>query len=395
MGPLALMAKQAGHTVFGSDQKAGPIVPELEKEGIEFEIGAQDGTFLKKHDIDWFVYTSALPENHPELVFARENGLKCSKRDEFIEFLVKELNLKMVAVAGTHGKTTTTSMIIWGAKQLGLPAAYLVGTTLGFAESGSFNSGDKFFIYEADEYDRNFLAFHPWLSLITFVSYDHPDIYKTEADYIAAFETFKSQSEMVIAGGEVDDRISLAGLARREDATTALKALKIMCESLGVKKNESEIISALNSFPGVGRRFERIFDGVYTDYAHHPEEIAATIEIAREEAKNLGKKGVVVVYEPHQNTRQHEVKAGYKTAFDGADKVFWLPTYLTREDESLKILTPADFIADLANKSVAESAEMDEELGKKLKKYVADGYLVLLMTAGPADAWLRSLFGVL
>jgi UDP-N-acetylmuramate--alanine ligase len=200
---------------------------------------------------------------------------------------------------------------------------------------------------------------------------------------------------MVIAGGEVDDRISLAGLARREDATTALKALKIMCESLGVKKNESEIISALNSFPGVGRRFERIFDGVYTDYAHHPEEIVATIEIAREEVKNLGKKGVVVVYEPHQNTRQHEVKAGYKTAFDGADKVFWLPTYLTREDESLKILTPEDFIADLANKSVAESAEMDEELGKKLKKYVADGYLVLLMTAGPADAWLRSLFGVL
>jgi UDP-N-acetylmuramate--alanine ligase len=392
MGPLALMAKQAGHTVFGSDQKAGPIVPELEKEGIEFEIGAQDGTFLKKHDIDWFVYTSALPENHPELVFARENGLKCTKRDEFIEFLVKELNLRMVAVAGTHGKTTTTSMIIWGAKQLGLPAAYLVGTTLGFAESGSFTAGDKFFVYEADEYDRNFLAFHPWLSLITTVSYDHPDIYPTREDYVSAFKTFESQSESVISGGEVDSRLSLAGPARREDATTALKALQKMCESLGVKKDESEIISALNSFPGVGRRFERIFDGVYTDYAHHPEEIATTIEIAREEAKNLGKKGVVVVYEPHQNTRQHEVKAGYKTAFTGADKVFWLPTYLTREDKSLKILTPEDFIEDLADPSLAEPAKIGAELEKRLKDYVEKGFLIILMTAGPADAWLRSIF---
>lgn len=391
MGPLALMAKQAGHTVSGSDRSAGPIVPELEKENIEFEIGNQDGSFLEKHDVDWFVYTSALPEGHPELKMAREKGLKCTKRDEFIDFLVKELDLKMVAVAGTHGKTTTTSMIIWACKELGIPAAYLVGTTLGFAESGKYEKGDKFFIYEADEYDRNFLKFHPWLSCITFVSYDHPDIYKTEEEYKEAFKQFESQSENIIRGGEEDSHISLAGAARREDATTALKAIREMAKIENKELEDEEIIEVLNKFPGVGRRFERIADGVYTDYAHHPEEIEATIEIANEESERLGKKGVVAIYEPHQNTRQHEVKDGYKNVFEKAKKVFWLPTYLTREDTSLAVLTPEDFIKDLVDPGIAEAAEPNEDLEKRLKNLVKDGYLILLMTAGPADSWLRKI----
>ncbi len=298
----------------------------------------------------------------------------------------------MVAIAGTHGKTTTTSMVIWAAKKLGLYASYLVGTTLGFAESGRYEKGDKFFIYEADEYDRNFLKFHPWLSLITFVSYDHPDIYPTEADYKEAFKTFESQSENIIRGGEIDPRISLAGAARREDATTAIKAVKMMAESEGEAIKDEDIIEVLNLFPGVGRRFEKISEGVYSDYAHHPEEIEATIEIANEESKNTGKKGVVVLYEPHQNTRQHEVKDGYKSAFSGAKKVFWLPTYLTREDKSLKVLTPADFIAGLEDPGIAESAELNDELAQRIKNLRDEGYLILLMTAGPADAWLRQIF---
>lgn len=391
MGPLALMAKQAGHTVFGSDQNAGPIVPELEKEKIEFEIGTQDGSFLEKHDVDWFVYTSALPENHPELKIAREKGLKCTKRDEFIDFLVKELGLKMVAVAGTHGKTTTTSMIIWLCKELKIPAAYLVGTTLGFAESGKYEKGDKFFIYEADEYDRNFLKFHPWLSCITFVSYDHPDIYKTEDEYKEAFKQFEAQSEKIIRGGEENPYVKLAGKARREDATTAIKALKEMVIEADILKTEEQMVNFVNKFPGVGRRFEKISDGVYSDYAHHPEEIEATLEIANEESKLQKKRGVVAIYEPHQNTRQHEVKAGYKSAFNGAKKVFWLPTYLTREDPSLAVLTPDDFIKDLDDPGIAEAAEMNDDLAKRLRNLRDEGYLILLMTAGPADAWLRKI----
>ena len=156
--------------------------------------------------------------------------------------------------------------------------------------------------------------------------------------------------------------------------------------------DEELIIEILDKFPGVGRRYERIADGVYTDYGHHPEEIAATIDMALEDAKINGFKGVVALYEPHQNTRQHEVKDGYPDAFVGADKLFWLPTYLTREDPSLSILTPADFIADLSNKEIAEPAEPNDELADKIRKFHDDGYLILLMTAGPADAWYRKVF---
>ena len=393
MGPLALMAKAAGFTVWGSDLAKGAIYDELIKAGIEVYIGEQDGEFLREKledGVDWFVYTSALPDSHPELILAREAGIRCTKRDDFTAFLVNELGLKMMAVAGTHGKTTTTAMIVWAALKLGLPVAYIVGTTLGFAPSGSYKMGDEYFIYEADEYDRNFLKYHPWLAVIPAVSYDHPDIYPTEEDYETAFLQFKTQSEKVVEKSSFDENeFKLAGEVRRKDAALAAEAILAMTPEI----KRGEIVEILSKFPGVGRRFEKISDGVYTDYAHHPEEIAATMGIVKDEKRLHGKKGIVAIYQPHQNTRQHEVRDGYFDAFLGADKVYWLPTYLTRENPDLPVLSPEELIDGLANKDVAEAAELDDGLAEKLRKYVADGYLVILMTAGPADGWLREKFG--
>ncbi|MBR3172684.1 hypothetical protein IKF21_02105 [Candidatus Saccharibacteria bacterium] len=391
MGPLALMAKAAGFEICGSDLEAGAIYDELIKAGIEVEIGEQNGEFLQKkltEGIDWFVHTSALPETHAELQLARKSGVKVTKRDDLTAFLISELGLKMVAVAGTHGKTTTTAMIVWASLKLGLPVAYIVGTTLGFAPSGAYHKNDKYFIYEADEYDRNFLKFHPWLAVIPYVSYDHPDIYPTRQEYEAAFEQFKKQSEQILTASDGNKKIKLAGAARRADAELAMRAIKKMAP----ETDENQIIDVLNEFPGVGRRFEKIKEGVYTDYAHHPEEIVATVEMAREEAKLIGREGVVIVYQPHQNTRQHEVREGYVDAFKDADKLFWLPTYLTREDPNLPVLTPAELIAGLNNKQIAETAELSDELKQKLKEYLDNNYLIILMTAGPADKWFRDNF---
>ncbi len=421
------MAHSAGLGVCGSDLAEGAVSRELASAGIEFETGKQDGSYLRKcfngGKVDWFVHTSALPKDHPELVLAKKLGLRISKRDELIAYLVEKLGLKMVAVAGTHGKTTTTSMIVWTALNLGLPISYLVGTTLPFAEAGKYDANSDFLIYEADEYDRNFLHFFPWLSVITTVSYDHPDIYPTKLDYLQAFAKFEGQSEQVIHGREFEGdavsfnedtldfagKFSLAGKARRYDANLAMQAIFEMIEEVDMQTAEKNLIAGgkdyagrvidedliieiLNDFPGVGRRFERITDGVYSDYGHHPEEIAATIEMALEEAKRLGKSGVIAIYEPHQNTRQHEVFDGYKDAFLGIEKLFWLPTYLTREDKSLKILTPSDFIASLENSEAGEPAEMDDALAKKIHELRNEDKLILLMTAGPADAWLRRNF---
>jgi UDP-N-acetylmuramate--alanine ligase len=395
MGPLALMAKNAGLLVCGSDLNEGAIFPELEKSGIEVKIGEQDGKFLQEkldEGVDWFVYTSALPEDHPELLLAKKAGIKCTKRDDLTAFLVEKLGLKMVAVAGTHGKTTTTSMIVWAALELGLPVSYIVGTTLGFAPSGAYHNSDKYFIYEADEYDRNFLKFHPWLALITCVTYDHADIYKTPEDYKQAFLRFEAQSEKSVKSAGIHDEYlfdKIVGEVRRKDANLALAAISAICEDLKTQgqnaPSRAEIIEVLNDFPGVGRRFERLSDGVYTDYAHHPEEIEATINVAQEEAKIRGKNGVVVLYQPHQNIRQYEVRADYKKAFSGADRVLWLPTYLTREDPNLPILTPEDLMEGI---ECAEAVELDENLVQKIQDYLKRNYLVVLMTAGPADDWL-------
>ncbi|MBQ7040593.1 hypothetical protein IJN73_00805 [Candidatus Saccharibacteria bacterium] len=407
MGPLALMAKRAGFTVFGSDLSEGAVAPELYAEGIEFKIGEQDGKFLRKcfeeSGIDWFVHTSAMGPDSPEVREAVDLGIRVSKRDELIAYLVEKLGLKMVAVAGTHGKTTTTAMITWASLELGLPISYSVGSTLPFAEAGSYSPDSKFLIYEADEYDRNFLRFYPWLSVITTISYDHPDIYPTREDYEAAFYKFMSQSERVIwrevepgdpVAGEFElprgaEGLNLAGEKRREDAELALMAVMAMCDEVDLEVSTAEVVEILNRFPGVGRRFERIAPGVYSDYGHHPEEIAATIEMAREEAKRLGRSGVVVVYEPHQNVRQHEVLNEYRKSFEGASHIFWLPTYLTREDPKLKVLQPVEFIARLNNSRDAEEAEISDEFYQKLNQYLKDNYLLLFMSAGPLDAWVR------
>ncbi len=401
MGPLALMAKAAGFNVCGSDKMAGAILPELEKAGIEVKIGEQDGKFLKTKldNLDWFCYTSALPADHPELMIAKTAEVKCTKRDDLTAFLVSELKLKMVAVAGTHGKTTTTSMIIWAGLKLGLPISYLAGTTLGFATSGVYHMSDKYFIYEADEYDRNFLKYNPWLAVLPYVSYDHPDIYQTQEDYDRAFDQFREQSEKIIELSKNGikwentrepefraEDFDLAGEVRRKDASLAANVIAEILYDYGKNVDRQELIGVLNDFPGVGRRFEKLADGIYTDYAHHPEEIKATIEIATEEAKKNGLKGVVVIYQPHQNSRQHKIRSEYVDAFDGASKVFWLPTYLVREDPSLPILTPEELSVGIEN---VEFLKLNVELKEKIVELKNAGYLVILMTAGPADEWLR------
>ena len=193
IGPLAEIAAGAGYNVFGSDAISGLTTEKLEARGVEMEIGPQTGKFLQQtydeHGIDWFVYTSALPQNHPELVLANKLGIKVSKRDELLNKIIEEKNLKLIAAAGTHGKTSTTGMFVWALKQLGVPVSWSVGTTLSFGESGFFDTDSQLFIYEADEFDRNFLHFSPFVSLITSLDYDHTDIYKTQADYFEAFTT--------------------------------------------------------------------------------------------------------------------------------------------------------------------------------------------------------------
>jgi UDP-N-acetylmuramate--alanine ligase len=205
IGPLALIAKQAGYEVSGSDKQDSQYIEYLRKHGINsIDIGQSREVIQKvhdKHSIDWVVYTSALTLENPdapELAYAKEMGIRTSKRDELLNQIIQEKGLKLIAVAGTHGKTTTTAMVVWLFKQLGLPISYSVGAKIGFGEMGEFDSKSEYFVYECDEFDRNFLAFEPHLSLITGVTWDHHEIFPTREDYQQAFKEFIEQSQQTL-----------------------------------------------------------------------------------------------------------------------------------------------------------------------------------------------------
>lgn len=173
IGPLAEIALSAGYTVTGSDPVESSITAQLKQAGVTISTD-QSGEFLtdchQRAAVDWFVYTSAMPSDHPELERARNLGIAhIVKRSEFINFILSEKQLDMIAIAGTHGKTTTTAMLVWVFQQLNIPLSYSIGTTINYGLSGQYTPGSKYFIYECDEFDRNFLEFIPDLSLITSV----------------------------------------------------------------------------------------------------------------------------------------------------------------------------------------------------------------------------------
>lgn len=401
LGPLAEIALDAGYTVTGSDPSQSLMTTQLKQAGVTVSTDQSGGFLATRHEqvaIDWFVYSSALPSDHAEIIQARNLGIPhIVKRGEFINFILSENQLNMIAVAGTHGKTTTTAMLVWAFQQLNVPVSYSIGTTISYGPSGKYIPGSRYFIYECDEFDRNFLEFKPALSLMTSIDYDHPDIYPTVGDYQRAFTQFMGQSQQVIGWshdmrGEIvapDDAwllqdtevlsLTLAGAHNRANATLAAKTIEYL--NLG---DGAVVTAALQSFPGSDRRFEKLADNLYSDYGHHPSEIAVMMQLARELSDH-----VVLVYQPHQNTRQHKIRGDYMTCMELAEQIYWLPTYLTREDPALPTLQPEELTTDLINRDSVIYADLNDELWQYIQDERAKGKLVLCMGAGTIDGWLR------
>lgn len=405
LGPLAEIAHDAGFAVSGSDVAASSMTEQLISRGISVSIGQDGSQIAAAHassPVDWLVYSSALPTTHPELTFAEEHGIKATKRDELLAEIIRERNLKLIAVAGTHGKTTTTGMLVWAFTQLGQPLSYSIGTTLAFAPSGKYDKMGQYFVYECDEYDRNFLRFNPFISIITALDYDHPDTYPTPSDYSAAFATFIKQSASTLiwqkdlqtlatadAGNSTKvfdsshEDLSIFTLAGEHVKQNAFLVYQVL-QRLLPEIDKMEIISVLNAFPGTARRFEKLADNLYSDYGHHPAEIAATLELARELSDH-----VVLVYQPHQNIRQHELRNQYTNQFELAEEIYWLPTYLSREDPALPVLTPDELTGNIINQDSLRLAQLDDDLWNVVNTARAANKLVIFMGAGDIDSWVR------
>lgn len=399
LGPLAEIAHDAGFTVSGSDTNSSLMTTQLKEKSIKVVLEQNKKSIEAIHEkqpIDWFVYTAALPETHPELTFARDSRIKISKRDEFLAFLLKQKNLPMLAIAGTHGKTTTTAMLVWIFTELNIPISYSIGSQINFGPSGKYTPNSRFFVYECDEFDRNFLNFYPEYSIITSYDYDHPDVYKTQRDYQDAFQQFTRQSRHTLAyEGDAREIGHIPHLSIVHPARTSTALIKLAGEHnrrnglLAVKSlleldiaDEKTLLEHIASFPGTRRRFEKLGNGLFTDYAHHPVEIAATLQLARELSPH-----VTIVYQPHQNMRQHDIMREYRNCFKGADKVYWLPTYLSREDPRKKTLS-AEELASIIEDTPTEVCSMDDSLWNTIEDSRKHG-IVVVMGAGDIDQWIR------
>lgn len=416
IGPLAQIALQAGYDVSGSDQQDSQYIDYLKKHGVnDIHIGQSRGSIADVHSakpIEWLVHSSSISKDHPELQFAKEQGIHTTKRDALINLILTDKNLKLIAIAGTHGKTTTTAMVIWLFKQLGIPVSYSVGAKLSFGDMGQYQDGSEYFVYEADEFDRNFLAFEPHISLITGVSWDHHEIFPTREDYQQAFKEFIDQSNETLiwmedaeylkcgplskpeckvldSNNQDINRISLKGKYNRLDAWLALQAIHEI-----KNKPTEELITLISNFPGLSRRMEEIIPNLYSDYAHTPEKIRGAMSVALEMAEDSGL-NLVVVYEPLTNRRQHYMKDDYKDVFNGASKLYWIPSYLAREDPKQPVISPAEMIEHLSDSSFAEPFERDEKLKSVINKHLENGDLVVCMAGGGGnslDDWLRAQF---
>lgn len=413
IGPLALIAKQAGFSVSGSDKQDSQYIQYLIRQGItDIHIGQSEKQIAQVHSerpIDWYVYSSAVSieqPDAPELEFCRKNQIKATKRDELLNSIIQEKNLKLLAIAGTHGKTTTTAMAVWLFKQLDIPISYSVGAKISFGEMGQYVEDSEYFVYECDEFDRNFLAFHPYMSLITGIDYDHHEIFPTRDDYKDAFKQFLSQSqwnvvwhsdvgssglvtnEQYIVLDDNDQKLNaltMPGLVNRRDAWQVVMAVHRLTD-----KPVDELITHMNRFPGLSRRFEKIAGQLYSDYAHTIPKIAGCLQQARELSDN-----VVVVYEPLTNRRQEYIKDDYKNLFDGVKKLYWVPSYLAREDPEQHTFTPAELIEYMENKEIAQPADFDDELIHSIKLHLAKGDMVVVISGGGGgslDEWIRQNF---
>ncbi len=427
MSAIARFFHAKGVKVSGYDKTPTPLTGELEAAGIP--VHYEENVNLAAKNPDLVVYTPAIPQEHAELVQYRKRGVKLVKRSDVLQVITSgSFN---ICVAGTHGKTTITSMTAHLLRHSGFGCnAFLGGISVNYG-TNFWSSDRNVCVVEADEYDRSFLKLEPDIAIITAMDADHLDIYGTAALMEQAFIDFSGK---VKAGGIL---LKKFGLARGKElqADTALTyslqnesadvyAANIRMENggyvfdvmmkdgmldnvelnMGGMHNVENALAAITvayqvgipselikegvaAFRGVKRRFEYVVkrkDLVYIDdYAHHPEELRALIN----GAKTLfsGRK-CTVIFQPHLFTRTRDLADGFAEVLDMADEVILLPIYPARE-LPIEGVTSEMITIMMKNERaiIMEKDELMKWMGNEYAKTVNKDFGELLITAGAGD----------
>jgi UDP-N-acetylmuramate--alanine ligase len=433
LSAIAHVLHQRGERVTGSDQAISAYTRALKAAGVQVFHGHDEGVIP---GADLVIASSAIPENNVELVAARQIGIPVLRRKNFLTDLTADY--ETIAVAGTHGKTTTSGLIAWILDQAGYDPSFIVGGLLGdFGANGKAGSG-KYFVIEADEYDRAFLGLHPKIAVLTNLEYDHPDCYPTEEELHLAFDQFVHQVEDLLvvcirdpgaarfqtkgfrrityglhsdadwkseeirpnAAGGMDFLVvredELLGLVRTRlpgmhNVENALGAMAV-ADAVGV--DFPQIRQALTTFHGAGQRFEILGEKsgvtVVDDYAHHPTEIRATLSTAR---LRFPQAEIWAVFQPHTYSRIRALLAAYITAFHDADHVIVTKVFGAREEPN-GVITGANLAEQIEHPDVIHREDF-VQLARELYESVKPGDVVVTLSAGDANEIGKCLLALL
>ncbi len=421
MSGLAVIAQRLGATVTGSDRAESPYLRDVRAAGITPIVGEHHADNVPAGAE--LVYSSAIPEDNPERVAARRpgGGGELHRSELLAQFAASK---RLLAVTGTHGKTTTTSMVTHILRETGMDPAYMIGGELRSSGHNAEWGEGAWMVIEADESDRSLLNFDPEIAVLTNAELDHHATYASRLDLDATFAEFMARADIAVvwdrpelrelaAGADtvltydaVDVTSSPAGTAfawrghpvaltvpGRHYAINAAGALTAVAET-GV--DPAAAVAALASFAGAKRRMERLGSThsgafVYDSYAHHPTELAADIEAAR----SLEPARLVAVFQPHLFSRTQALADGFGRALAGADVVAVTDIYPAREraedfpgvDGHLVAAAAADAAQGGPVAWMRELPDLRDWLERTLRA----GDLCLLMGAGNLDGVGRAL----
>lgn len=424
MSGLAEILLKNGFSVSGSDMKTSPIVQKLISEGAAFHLGHSEGNVK---DADLIVYTAAISPDNPELMKGKELNIPLLDRAEFLGQLMKGHKYN-VAVSGTHGKTTTTSMVSHIIMEAALDPTILVGGELDLINGNVRTGNSEYFITEACEYKGSFLKFFPYIGIILNIDADHLDYYK-DINHIK--DTFQQFADIIpedgyIVGYADDERVKdilnnakcntlsyglesgdliaknisfnekgCAAFDVIKDGTpifkinlsvpgrhNVLNALASIATALILNVSSAAIINGLANFKGTHKRFELkgIKDGVTVidDYAHHPTEIKATLNTARNYPHNR----VVCVFQPHTYSRTITLFEDFVNSFYDADELILADIYAAREKDT-GIVSSQMLAESIRAKGIkCNHFHSFEEIADYLKGILQEGDLLLTVGAG-------------
>ncbi|HYA09936.1 MAG TPA: Mur ligase domain-containing protein [Gaiellaceae bacterium] len=374
MSALALVAREWGAEVRGSDRARSSYVERLEAAGVPVAIGHDAANVPDGAEV---IVSSAIAPDNPELA-----GHAVRRRGELLAELVALR--PSIVVAGAHGKTTTAGMIAFCLARLGLDPAFLIGGEIPQLD-GNARAGDGWLVAEGDESDRSLELLRPQIAVVTNVELDHHAEFASESEVRELFERWLAAAPSRVRGDELEPvsfELGVPGEHNRRNAAVAVAALELA----DVPRAAAERV--LPEFRGAGRRFEQLGEAagvrVFDDYGHHPSEIAATLAAARS-AVDGGR--VLVVFQPHLYSRTRHLAAELAGALATADAVAVTDVYAAREDPvpgvTGKLVVDA-LAAQRPGMPVAWTPSL-EDAARFLSRRARPGDLVLTIGAGDVE----------